>query len=100
MNNLQDLFNTLRKIHTNPDISQRNLAKQLGFSLGKLNYCVKELNKKGLIKIRNFGRQKNKINYLKKYLLTSKGIKYRIKLTTKFMKKKIQEYNELKKEID
>ena len=100
MNNLQDLFNTLRKLHTNPHISQRNLAKQLGFSLGKLNYCIKELNKKGLIKIHNFGQQKNKINYLKKYLLTPKGIEYRIKLTTKFMKKKMQEYNELKKEID
>ena len=65
MNNLQDLFN-IRKIHTNPDISQRNLAKQLGFSLNKLNYCVKELNKKGLIKIELWST-KNKINYLKKY---------------------------------
>ena len=100
MINLQDLFDTLRKINSNPDISQRSLAKQLGFSLGKLNYCIQELNKKGFIKINNFRKRKNKIKYFKKYLLTAKGIQYRIQLTTKFMEKKMKEYDKLKKEIN
>ena len=75
-------------------------AKQLGFSLGKLNYCIQELNKKGFIKINNFRKRNNKIKYFKKYLLTAKGIQYRIQLTTKFMEKKMKEYDELKKEIN
>ena len=58
MNNNQDLFETIRKINSNPIISQRELAKQLGFSLGKLNYCIKALNKKGLIKVKNFKKKK------------------------------------------
>ena len=73
-------------------------ANDLGFSLGKLNYCVKALKQKGLIKINNFKKNKNKINYL--YALTPKGIDYRFKLTLRFMKKKMNEYDELKKEIN
>ena len=59
----QDNFNLLRKIQNRPESTQRELAKDLGFSLGKLNYCLKELNKKGLIKIKNFKNKKKK-NYL------------------------------------
>jgi len=101
MNNFdkdEDKFEVLRKIQKNPNSSQRKLANDLGFSLGKLNYCVKALKQKGLIKINNFKKNKNKLNYL--YVLTPKGIDYRFKLTLRFMKKKMNEYDELKKEID
>ena len=95
-----DLFNILRKINFKPDLSQRQLAKDLGFSLGKLNYCVKLLNEKGLLKIKHLKKKKNKISYVKKYVLTKKGIKHRIDLTIQFMKKNMKEYDELKRELD
>jgi hypothetical protein len=66
--------------------------------LGKLNYCLKELKKKGLVKIESFGRQKNKLSYLR-YVITPKGISIRTKLTLNFMKRKMSEYEELKKEL-
>ena len=97
MRNNEDHFELLRKIQRKPKSSQRELAGELGFSLGKLNYCLKELQKKGLIKINNFKKSNNKINYI--YVLTPRGIDHRLKLTIKFMKKKIQEYDELKSEI-
>ena len=99
MRNIPDLFETLRRINLNPSISQRKLAKELGFSLGKLNYCIRALNKKGLIKINNFKQRKNKLSYFQKYILTTKGIKYRLDLTMEFMNKKMKEYDQLKKEI-
>ena len=87
----------MRKIQKKPDTSQRELAKDLGISLGKLNYCLKALKTKGLIKIDNFTRNPNKINYI--YVLTPKGIAQKTQLTLNFMKKKMEEYDELKKEI-
>ena len=93
-----DNFEILRKISKKPHLSQREMSKELGFSLGKLNYCLKGLKKKGLIKIKNFKQNKNKINYL--YILTPKGIAQKTKLTVNFMKRKMKEYEELKKEID
>ena len=95
--NGEEEFHVLRQIQKNPRSSQRQLASDLGFSLGKLNYCVKALKQKGLIKINKFKKNKNKINYI--YILTPKGINYRIKLTIQFMKKKMKEYDEMKKEI-
>jgi len=95
--NGEEEFHVLRQIQKNPKSSQRQLANDLGFSLGKLNYCVKALKQKGLIKINKFKKNKNKINYI--YILTPKGINYRIKLTIQFMKKKMKEYDEMKKEI-
>ena len=89
----------LRKIQKKPERSQRELAKELGFSLGKLNYCLRALQKKGLVKIQNFQKQSNKINYLK-YVITPVGIAERTKLTVTFMKKKMKEYEELKKELE
>ena len=80
-------------------MSQRGLAKSLGFSLGKLNYCLKSLQKKGLLKIQNLKKQENQISYIR-YVLTPKGISLRYKLTLDFMKRKMREYDELKKEID
>jgi|TARA_A100001015_G_C14899821_1_gene675967 EPS-associated MarR family transcriptional regulator len=96
---LQDNFEVLRKIHKNPDASQRKMAEELGFSLGKLNYCLKSLKSKGLVKINNFSKQKNKINYIQ-YILTAKGISERTKLTINFMKRKMKEYDDLKKELE
>ena len=98
MKDNQDHFEILRKINKKPRSSQRELAQELGFSLGKLNYCLKELQKKGLIKIKNFKKNPNKINYL--YVLTPEGLSQKTKLTINFMKKKIREYEELKKELD
>ena len=95
----QDHFEVLRKINKNPDSTQRKLAKELGFSLGKLNYCLKALQKKGLVKIENFQKQSNKINYLQ-YVITPKGIAERTKLTLNFMKRKMREYDELKEELE
>ena len=99
MKHNQDHFNVLRKINLNPNLSQRKLAKELGFSLGKLNYCLKALKKKGLIKIKNFKRQRDKIKYFR-YIITPKGISERTKLTINFMKRKMQEYDDLKNEIE
>ena len=98
MDDNQDHFNTLRKIQNNPNSTQRELAEELGFSLGKLNYCLKALKSKGLVKISNFQKNPNKINYF--YVLTPKGISEKSKLTINFMKRKIKEYEELKKEIN
>tara|TARA_Y100000590_G_scaffold457061_2_gene608877 strand:+ start:3647 stop:3958 length:312 start_codon:yes stop_codon:yes gene_type:complete len=93
----EDNFNVLRKIGKNPNTSQRELANNLGFSLGKLNYCLKELKKKGLVKIGNFKKNPNKMSYF--YILTPKGVSLKTKLTINFMKRKMEEYDELKKEI-
>tara|TARA_B100001057_G_scaffold212461_1_gene212794 strand:- start:430 stop:738 length:309 start_codon:yes stop_codon:yes gene_type:complete len=95
----EDHFEILRKINKKPDASQRELAEDLGFSLGKLNYCLKALQKKGLVKLENFKKKTNKINYLH-YVITPKGIAERTKLTINFMKRKMKEYDELKKELN
>ena len=97
MNDNQDHFNVLRKIDENPKTTQRKLAKKLGFSLGKLNYCLQSLKEKGLVKIENFRKNPNKINYF--YVLTPKGITAKTKLTINFMKRKMNEYDELKDEL-
>ena len=93
----QDNLDLLRKISKKPEVSQRTLANELGFSLGKLNYCLRALKKKGLIKIKNFKNNKNKVNYI--YILTPKGIAKKSLLTVNFMKRKMKEYEELKREI-
>lgn len=93
----QEFLNLLRQLSMKPNSSQRELADSLGFSLGKLNYCLKALKAKGIIKIKNFKKNQKKLNYI--YLLTPKGISYRINLTINFMKLKMIEYDQLKKEI-
>ncbi len=99
MSNNQDFFNILRKMKNEPVSSQRKLANDLGFSLGKLNYCLKGLQKKGFIKLSNFKKKENKIKYLQ-YVITPKGIAERTKLTINFMKRKMREYDELKRELE
>ena len=98
MSNNEDHFNILRKLNSKPNSTQRELAKDLDISLGKLNYCLNELKKKGLVKIKNFRNNKNKINYL--YILTPSGVKQKTKLMINFMERKMKEYDELKKEIE
>ena len=95
MNN--DHFKVLREISKNTNSSQRKLANQLGFSLGKLNYCLKALKDKGLIKIFNFKKNPNKLDYA--YSLTPKGISQKKNVTMNFMKRIMKEYDELKLEI-
>ena len=97
MKDNEDHFEVLRKIQKKPNTTQRKLAEELGFSLGKLNYCLKALKDKGLIKIHNFHKNPNKSSYL--YALTPKGITEKTKLTINFMKRKMKEYDELKNEI-
>jgi EPS-associated MarR family transcriptional regulator len=80
MNENPDHFEVLRKINNKPNSTQRELAKELGFSLGKLNYCLKALKNKGLVKIENFTKNPNKLNYI--YILTPKGISEKTKLTS------------------
>ena len=92
------LFNILRKISKKPDSTQRDMAKSLDISLGKLNYCLKALKEKGLIKINNFKKSKSKLGYM--YLLTPRGVSQKTQLTINFMKRKLKEYDELKKELE
>ena len=99
MKNADDHFKVLRKVQTKPESSQRELAAELGFSLGKLNYCLKALQKKGFVKLKNFKKKSNKLGHLR-YIITPKGISERTKLTINFMKRKMKEYEELKKELD
>ena len=97
MEDNQDQLNILRKIEKDPSSSQRKLAKDLGFSLGKLNYLLGALKDKGLVKISNFKKNPNKINYI--YVLTPRGITEKTRLTLSFMKSKMEEYDELQKEL-
>ena len=92
-----DQLDVLRAINNETNVTQRKMANDLGFSLGKLNYVIKALKKKGHIKVKNFKNNKNKINYL--YILTPQGISAKTKLTLNFMQLKMREYDELKKEL-
>ena len=91
-------YKILRRLETNPEISQRELAGELGVSLGKVNFCIQALIEKGLVKANNFRNSKNKKRYT--YLLTKKGIEEKVKLTAEFLRFKIQEYEALNKEIE
>lgn len=93
----KDQFSVLRSLDKEQNISQRKLASDLGFSLGKLNYLMNALKTRGLIKIKRFKRNKKKIGYL--YVLTPAGISKRYNIATKFLSQKLSEYEELKKEI-
>ena len=88
----------LKHIESNPHISQRKLANELGVSVGKINYCVRALIVKGLVKVSNFKRSPNKKAYL--YLLTQKGLEEKTKLTASFLKRKIVEHEKIRQEIE
>ena len=97
-NKIEENFEILRKLYKEPESSQRDLAKKIGLSLGKLNYCLKALKEKGFVKIKKFKKTPNKIGHIK-YVLTPQGITLRSKLTANFMKRKMREFDELKMEL-
>ena len=90
-------YHVLKLIESNPEMTQRELASELDVSLGKVNYCLKAMVEKGWIKVQNFKKSNNKLAYL--YLLTPKGIEQKASVTVNFLKRKITEYETLKKEI-
>lgn len=91
-------FRVLRLLQETPDMTQRQIAEALGISLGGVNYCLSALAGKGLVKIRNFRNSNNKIGYA--YLLTPKGLAEKTALTAHFLKRKMDEYETLKAEIE
>lgn len=91
-------YKILKELQQDPDISQRELARRLGISLGKANFCLKALIEKGFVKADNFKNSTNKVGYL--YLLTPKGIEEKGVLTKAFLQRKLIEYEELAKEIE
>lgn len=91
-------YNLLKCLENNPNISQRELARELGISLGKVNYCVRALIDKGWIKARNFKNSHSKIAYT--YALTPVGLQQKARITVRFLKRKVQEYELLCKEIE
>ncbi|PTY37287.1 MarR family EPS-associated transcriptional regulator [Saccharospirillum sp. MSK14-1] len=91
-------YKLLKALDANPGASQRELAQELGISLGKLNYCLKALIEKGWVKVGNFTKNPKKLSYV--YLLTPAGLEEKSNVTVEFLRKKINEYEELKKEIN
>jgi EPS-associated MarR family transcriptional regulator len=90
-------YKILKVLETNPEISQRDLARELDVSLGRVNFCLKALIEKGLLKATNFRNSKNKLAYM--YLLTPSGIEEKSAITAQFLKIKMQEYANLEAEI-
>lgn len=91
-------FQILRLLHDNPSLSQRELSQRVGVSLGAVNYCVKALVERGLVKAGNFSASQNKIGYA--YVLTPAGISEKARLTGRFLVRKKAEYEALRMEID
>ena len=91
-------FRVLRMLQDNPDMTQREIAEKLGVSTSGLNYCLKALIDKGWVKVHNFSQSKNKFGYI--YVLTPQGIAEKAVLTGRFLKRKMQEYESLRAEIE
>lgn len=91
-------YSLLKMLDENPGLSQRDLAKLLGVSLGKVNYCLNALVEKGSLKINNFRNSENKLAYA--YLLTPRGVEEKARITVEFLQKKVREYEKLKAEIE
>ena len=97
MKHLEENVKLLNHIHENPESTQRILVEELDFSLGKVNYLIKALTEKGIIKLKSFKSSRKKAGYL--YLLTPKGIKKKAEITTKFLEQRLREYDKLQEEI-
>jgi len=91
-------YRVLRLLSANPEISQRDLARELGISLGKVNYCVKALVERGWVKVANFKNSRNKVAY--SYLLTPRGLEHKGRLAVQFLRTKAREYEDLNAEIE
>jgi EPS-associated MarR family transcriptional regulator len=88
----------MRLLQENPDLTQRELAERLGVSVGSVNYCLRALIDRGLVKVGNFKKSKNKFKYV--YLLTPQGIIEKMDMTSRFLKRKLDDYDALKMEIE
>ena len=97
INNSEEELEILRQIEENPNLTQRQIADHLGLSLGKINYLIKALLEKGVVKVDNFKRSDNKLGYL--YLLTPDGVERKRKLTLLFIQRKSEEFDKLKAEL-
>lgn len=91
-------YKIFKLVETKPEISQRELAHELGISLGKANYCLKALVEKGLLKAGNFRNSRNKMAYF--YKLTPRGLEEKANVTVRFLKQKMAEYEQLKSDIE
>jgi len=101
MNNASKIeirYRLLKLLEANPKFTQRQMAEEMGLSLGKFNYCLKELVKKGIVKIERFRSSENKAAYM--YKLTPQGIEEKAAITIRFLKRRMQEYERIKGEID
>ena len=94
---LETTYKILKILETNPNATQREIAAELGVSLGKANYCLKAVIEKGWVKMQNFKNSQNKLAYA--YALTPTGLKEKTLITQRFLQRKTEEYDELKKEI-
>jgi EPS-associated MarR family transcriptional regulator len=91
-------FRVMHILQDNPDLTQRELAQKLGISVGGLNYCLNALIDKGFVKVSNFQQSKNKFKYV--YLLTPQGFAEKVSMTSRFLKRKMDDYDALKGEIE
>ncbi|MDP1996565.1 MAG: MarR family EPS-associated transcriptional regulator [Gallionella sp.] len=98
MNDDNTSYGLLKTLENNPSLSQRDLAKRLGISLGKVNFCINALVEKGCLKVNNFRNSDNKLAYA--YLLTPGGVEEKARMTVYFLKYKVQEYERLRAEIE
>jgi EPS-associated MarR family transcriptional regulator len=98
MNDDNTSYGLLKTLENNPSLSQRDLAKRLGISLGKVNFCINALVEKGCLKVNNFRNSDNKLAYA--YLLTPKGVEQKARMTVEFLQIKVQEYERLRAEIE
>jgi len=98
MNDDNTSYGLLKTLENNPSLSQRDLAKRLGISLGKVNFCINALVEKGCLKVNNFRNSDNKLAYA--YLLTPKGVEQKARMTVEFLQIKVQEYERLRTEIE
>ena len=96
--NLETRLVLLRALEQNPDLSQRKIAEKLGISLGKTNYCLKALIERGWVKAGNFGKSRHKSHYI--YQLTPSGITAKARITKRFLKRKLEEHEQILKEIE
>ena len=97
MSNKDIRLDLLRKLESNPNFTQRELSQEMGISLGKVNYCMQKLTAKGWLKLTSFSRSSNKLGFM--YLLTLQGIEQKVRLTTSFLKTKLDEFEILRVEI-
>ena len=95
---IEPYYKIIKIIEENPHFTQRKIAKELGYSVGKVNYVMASLTKKGVIKLQKFAKSKNKWGY--RYILTPEGLKRKYEIIKEFLRKKIQEYNNVVREIE